>query len=179
MMSNTSITKPERLMVCVGPSPSGIELIKAVSKMATDSQAEWFAVYVENPKMLGLPETQGHRAVENLRLAEQLGAETVTLRGRRIGEELVNFARRRGVTRIIAGNPAQRPRWRDILSGSPVDELVRLGRDLDVLIISKELAESGPPAFPVQPKRLRWSDYEGGLLYLIIATALCFLIHPY
>ena len=178
-MSNTSITKSERLMVCVGPNPSGAGLIRAVGKMAADSQAGWFAVYVEDPKMLRLPETQRLRAVENLRLAEQLGAATITLRGRRIGEELVNFARRRGITRIIAGNPAQRPRWRDILSSSPVDELVRLCRDLDVLIISKELAESGPPALPVQPKRLRWSDYEGGLLFLIIATALCFLIYPY
>ena len=177
-MSNTSITKSEKLMVCVGPNPSGAGLIRAVGKMAADSQAGWFAVYVEDPKMLRLPETQRLRAVENLRLAEQLGAATITLRGRRIGEELVNFARRRGITRIIAGNPAQRPRWRDILSGSPVDELVRLCRDLDVLIISKELAESGPPALPVQPKRLRWSDYEGGLLFLIIATALCFLIYP-
>ena len=178
-MSNTPITKPERLMVCVGPSPSGAGLIRAVGKMAADSQAEWFAVYVENPKMLRLPEAQRLRAVENLRLAEQLGAETVTLRGRSIGEELVNFARRRGITRIIAGNPAQRPRWRDILSGSPVDELVRLGRDLDILVISKESAEPGAAALPVQPKRLRWSDYEGGLLYLILATALCFFMYPY
>jgi two-component system sensor histidine kinase KdpD len=147
--------------------------------MAADSQAEWFAVYVENPKMLRLPETQRLRAVENLRLAEQLGAETITLRGRRIGEELANFARRRGITRIIAGKPTRRPGWRDIRSGTPLDELMRLSGDIDVHVISREPAEPGAAALPVQPKKLRWSDYEGGLLYLILATALCFLMYPY
>ena len=57
-MGNTSVTKPERLMVCVGPSPSGAGLIRAVGKMAADLQAEWFAVYVEDPKMLRLSEAQ-------------------------------------------------------------------------------------------------------------------------
>ena len=36
-------------------------------------QAEWFAVYVESPEMLRLPEAERLRAVYNLRLAEQLG----------------------------------------------------------------------------------------------------------
>jgi two-component system sensor histidine kinase KdpD len=48
-----------------------------------------------------------------------------------------------------------------------------------VHVISREPAEPGAAALPVQPKKLRWSDYEGGLLYLILATALCFLMYPY
>jgi two-component system sensor histidine kinase KdpD len=166
-------------MVCVGPTPASAELIKAVADMALASQAEWFAVYVENPRMLRLPEAQRNRAVYNMRLAEQLGAETVTLRGRRIGEEIVNFARQRNITKIFAGKPTPRPPWKDILSGSPLDELVRLSSDLDVYVIGGEGAEEKEAPVPVQPKRLRWSGYEGGLLYLILATGLCFLMYPY
>ena len=178
-MPNTSGTTSARLMVCVGPSPSGAALIRAVGAMVSDPKAEWFAVYVENTKMLNLPEAERLRAVENLRLAEQLGAASVTLRGRSISEELANFARRRSITRIIVGKPARQPRWREIFSSSPVDELVRECGDLEVLVIGKEPAEPGPPALPVQPKRLRLSDYEGGLLYLVLATALCFVMFPY
>ncbi len=122
----------ERVLVCVGPSPTATDLIRAAQRLAADLQAEWFAVYVEDPRMLRLPEAERNRAVYNLRLAEQLGAETVTLRGRRIAEEIVNFARQRNITRIIAGKPTRRPGWRAILSRSPVDELVRLSGDLEV-----------------------------------------------
>ena len=104
-MPTTAVTKPEKLMVCVGPSPAGAALIRAVGEMAAGTETEWFAVYVENARMLNLPEAERLRAVENLRLAEQLDGASVTLRGRSIGEELANFARRRGITRIVIGRP--------------------------------------------------------------------------
>ena len=63
--------------------------------------------------MLRLPEAERNRAVYNLRLAEQLGAETITLRGRSIAAEIVNFARQRHINKIVAGKP-HRARWRDI-----------------------------------------------------------------
>jgi len=168
----------ERVLVCVGPGPTSIDLIRAARKLAADLQAEWFAVYVEDPRMLRLPEAERNRAVYNLRLAEQLGAETVTLRGRRIAEEIVNFARQRQISKIVAGKPG-RPRWQALLLGSPVDELVRLSGDIEVQVISGKPA--GPEAIPIliQPKRRRWPGYELGLGYLILATALAFLMYPY
>ena len=40
-----------------------------------------------------------------LRLAEQLGAETITLTGRRMSEAILEFARARNVTKIVVGKP--------------------------------------------------------------------------
>ena len=82
--------------------------------MAASSKEAWFAVYVEDPKTLRLPEADRNRAISNLRLAEQLGAETITLRGRRIAEEIVNFARQRQITTIVTGKPTS-SRWKTIL----------------------------------------------------------------
>ena len=178
-MPTTSVTKPEKLMVCVGPSPIGAALIRAVGEMAAGTQAEWFAVYVENARMLNLPEAERLRAVDNLRLAEQLGATSITLRGRSIGEELANFARRRGITRMVIGKPSRQPWWRGFLAASPVEELVRQCPDIDILVSGGAAAAAGAPALPVQPQGLRLSDYEAGLLYLILATALCFIMYPY
>ncbi len=175
----TSVVKAEKLLVCVGPSPAGAALIRAVAGLAAASQAEWFAVYVETPKMLRLPEAERNRVVYNLRLAEQLGAETVTLRGRSIGEEIINFARQRHLTRIFAGKPTRRPRWREILSGSPLTELGQLSGDLEIHLLSGKGAEPQEAVMPAPPKMLRWSGYEGGFLYLILATGLCFLMYPY
>ena len=134
----------ERVLVCVGPSPSSTDLIRAAQRLAAGLQAEWFAVYVEDPRMLRLPEAERNRAVYNLRLAEQLGAETVTLRGRRIAAEIVNFARQRHITRIVAGKPV-RPRWQALLFGSLLDELVRLSGDIEVRLVT------GKPKSPKQP----------------------------
>jgi two-component system sensor histidine kinase KdpD len=51
--------RAERLLVCIGPSPSSASLIKAGEKMAAGLKAEWFAVYVEDPRMLRLPGESG------------------------------------------------------------------------------------------------------------------------
>ncbi|MCK9376088.1 MAG: DUF4118 domain-containing protein [Syntrophobacterales bacterium] len=177
-MPDTSIPAKERLLVCVGPSPACADLIRAAQAMAAELRAEWFAVYVENPRMLRLPEAERNRAVYNLRLAEQLGAAAITLRGRRIGEEIINFARRRHITRIVAGKPT-RPRWRDLLSGSPLEELVRESGDIDVHVLSGKPGEPKEAPVLVQPKGIHLPDYEMGVIFFILATGLSFLMFPY
>ncbi|MGO8762210.1 MAG: DUF4118 domain-containing protein [Desulfobaccales bacterium] len=178
MMADRLPPTKARILVCVGPSPACADLIRAAKNLATELQAEWFAVYVENPKMLRLPEAERNRAVYNLRLAEQLGAETITLRGIRIAAEIVNFARRRHITKIVAGKPRGR-RWRDFLSKSPVDELVRLSGEIDVYVTTGEPGEQKEAPVLVQPKPIRLPDYEVGLIYVTLATGLCFLMYPY
>jgi two-component system sensor histidine kinase KdpD len=173
-----SSSAPERLLVCVGPSPSCADLINAVQKMAAQAKAEWSAVYVETPKMLSLPAEQRNRAVYNLRLAEQLGAETVTLRGNQIAAEIIDFARRQQITKIVAGKPT-RQRWSDWLFRSPVDELVRSSGAIDVVVTTGTPAEQKPAPAVLQPKPIRLPGYEVGLIYLAVATGLCFLMYPY
>jgi two-component system sensor histidine kinase KdpD len=146
--------------------------------MAAGLNAAWFAVYVEDPKMLRLPEAERHRAVYNLRLAEQLGAETITLRGRRIAEEIVNFARQRQITRIVTGKPNS-SRWKTIFLESPVEEMMRRSGGIDVYAITGEPAEQKEAPVLVQPKLMRLPGYEMALIYLILATGLAFLMYPY
>ena len=177
-MANREGIAAERLLVCVGPSPASADVIRAARSMAASLKAAWFAVYVEDPKMLRLPEAERNRAVYNLRLAEQLGAETITLRGRRIAEEIVNFARQRQITRIVTGKPTS-SRWKTIFSESPVDELMRQSGGIDVYAISGEPAEQKEAPVLVQPRLMRLPGYEMALGYLILATGLAFLMYPY
>lgn len=178
-MTEVSMPQTGRLLVCVGPSLSSAGLIRAVQKLAARSQAEWLAVYVESPEMLRLPEADRLHAVQNLRLAEQLGGETITLRGHNIAVEIVDFARQRQVTTIIIGKPATRPRWKYLFSRSPVDELVRDSGDIEIRVITGEPAEAKEGAVSAPPKSLRMPGYEMGLLYFILGTGLCFLMYPF
>lgn len=177
-MADIATPMAERLLVCVGPSPASANLIHATKRMAVTLKAEWFAVYVETPKMLRLPEPERNRAAQNLRLAEELGGETFTLIGRRIAEEIVNFARQRNITKIVVGKPT-RARWIDIFLKDPVDELVRMSGAADVYVITGEPGEQRVSTSLVQPKHIPLADYGAGLLYFILANVLCFLMYPH
>ncbi len=169
---------PERLLVCVSPSPSSANLINSAGKIAGSLNAEWSAVYVEDPGMVILPEAAHQRVADNLRLAEQLGGETFTLRGRNIAREIVDFARQRHITRIIVGKP-QHSIWTGSLRRSPVDQLVRISGEIEVCVVSGEPAEEMEKAYVIRPGKIRWSDYGAGILYFLVVNVLCYLMYPY
>ncbi len=174
------IPKPteERLLVCVSPSSSSAQLITSAKRMAASLHAKWFAVYVEQPRMAMLSEAARSQAADNLRLADESGGEAVTLPGRNVAEEIVNFARQRNITRIIVGKPG-RSSARGILARSPVDQLVRISRAADVYVIAGEPGEQREATYVLRSKRIQLSDYGTGVLYLALATAICFAMYPY
>ena len=174
------VPKPteERLLVCVSPNSSSARLINAAKSKATSLHAEWFAVYVEQPEMAMLSDAARSRAADSLRLADDLGGEAVTLTGRNVAEEIAEFARQRKVTRIIVGKPTSS--WGKLLrSRNPVDQLVRISGDIDVYVIAGEPGEQREAAYVIRPDSVPLSDYGAGILYLILATLVCFAMYPY
>ncbi|MCC7387493.1 MAG: sensor histidine kinase KdpD [Phycisphaerales bacterium] len=133
----------ERLMVAVGPSPTSARLIRATRRMATEVRAPWHAVAVERPSAGAMPLHVRAHLDENLRLAQSLGAEVTTLHGERVPDALLDFARDRGVTRLVVGKTAE-PRWKQLLGVSIVDRIVRRSGDLEVLVIRGD-PETPPP----------------------------------
>ena len=55
--------------------------MRAGKRMADALDADWIVVYVETPWLQRLSEKERNRRIDLLRLAESLGAETVTLDG--------------------------------------------------------------------------------------------------
>ena len=62
----------ERLLVCIGPSPSSVRLLRAAKRMAEGLEAEWIVAYVETPAQMRLPQEARDRVAETMRLAEEL-----------------------------------------------------------------------------------------------------------
>jgi two-component system sensor histidine kinase KdpD len=141
----------ERIMVCVGPNPRSIRLIRAAKRMAAGLRADWVAVHIEAPSKVKPSEDDLRQLAEHLRLAESLGAETATLSGHKASEEILNYARERNVTKIILGKPTH-PRWKDKVFGSLLDEIVRGSGDIDVYAISGETGEPEPKLVAKQTK---------------------------
>jgi two-component system sensor histidine kinase KdpD len=131
----------ERLIVSIGPSPFSAKLIRAAKRMAERLQAEWIVVFVETPSFANAPADARERVFSSLRLAEQLGAETVTLTGERVADALLRYARSRNVSKIVLGK-RQAPLWKRLLRGSVLDELIEASADIEIYAIS---GEPGPP----------------------------------
>ena len=133
----------ETLMVCVNLNPRGIRLVRAARSMASGLHAKWIAVYIQTSRHLRLSEAERSSVFQTLRLAEQLGAEAVTLTGEYVSQELLEYARSRNVTKIIVGKPL-RSRWKEWLFGSVVNDLVQRSGDIDLYVITAEAGESRP-----------------------------------
>ena len=71
---------------------------------------------------------------QHFRLAERLGAETVTVAGATITDAILDLARSRNVTKIFIGKTNQ-PRWKRLLFGTAVDELLERSGEIDVYVI--------------------------------------------
>ena len=168
----------ERIMVCVSPSPFANDLVRAGRRLATRLGAPWVAAYVETGASTRLSAEARARVVDALRLAESLGAETVTLSGPKMSDEILAYARERNVSQIVIGKPA-RPLWKRLLFGSIVDALVRGSGDIDIHIISGE-----PGAQPSKPSRFRprapdATAYALAVAAVAIATGLAWVMLPH
>ncbi|MCC7145249.1 MAG: sensor histidine kinase KdpD [Phycisphaeraceae bacterium] len=124
----------ERILVCIGPSPSSAKVIRSAKRLAVSLRAQWIAAHVETTPWRGLAERDRVQLHRHFQLAERLGAETVTLSGHQVAEELVSYARQRNVSKIMAGKPDRR-RGRDWWSGSLVDQLLRRSGEIDVYVV--------------------------------------------
>lgn len=129
----------ERVMVAMASMPSATRrLLRQGARLAGGLNSRWFVVYVrtpgESPTRIS---TDALRALtENLRVAQELGAEAVRLEGIDVAEALARFARERGITHAIFGR-TRAPAWRERLRGSVVDRFMRAAPRVDVLVVGE------------------------------------------
>jgi two-component system sensor histidine kinase KdpD len=132
----------ERIVVAFSPSPMSGKLIRAAKRMSAGLHADLLAVYVETPRTADLSASDRERLTQNMRLAESLGATTATLVGENAARELIAFARSRNVGKIVVGK-TERPRWKELLFGSFIDNLIRESGDIDVYVVRGDDSASG------------------------------------
>ena len=169
----------ERILVCIGPNPRSIRLIRAARRMAAGLRAEWIALHVEAPSRIKPSPEDLKLLAEHMRLAESLGAQTVTLTGHKASEEILNYARQRNVSKIVIGKPTH-PRWKDKLLGSLLDEIVRGSGDIEIYVITGDSAEAPvTPAATRYPLKIKAKEWYWSLGTVAICTIIASLMFPY
>jgi two-component system, OmpR family, sensor histidine kinase KdpD len=164
----------EQLLVAVSPSPYSARLIRAARRMASSLHARWVAVYVEQPSARKLHPAVETQLSRNLRLAEQLGAEVVTLSGDDAADELLSFARERNITRLIVGKPVVGA-WHERFRSSLVDRLVRMGGDIDVYVTAGDHGDEPEAPRGARRERLRPSSIAAAVAVSALSTAVALL----
>ncbi len=162
----------ERLLVSVTGGPMSPRLVRATARLAVSLKAEWTAVHVETAATIERSAETKERLIRTFKLVEHLGGEPLTLTGTHVVQEILRYARSHNVTKIILGKPA-RPRWREWLFGSVVNEMARQGGDIDLYVISGFGTDITSRHVKETREHLPWRDI--GLAAGVIA--LCTLVN--
>ncbi len=159
----------ERLVGCVGPSPTSLRVIHTASRMATSMHAQWIALHVSRTGRTGPIEDA--RLAQHLKLAESLGAETVTLAGGDIAREVVSYARTRSATKIVIGKTGVWT-WRNLFSRSIVDRVISGSCDMDVHVIRGNGDAAETEAHVPESRRFALMSYLSGASVIAVATGM-------
>src|SRR5438445_241568 len=167
----------EHVMVCIGPSPAGARLVRAGHRLAAQLAAPWVVASVETAAQRSLGAEDRARVAQTLRLAESLGAETVTLTGTRMSDEILAYARSRNVSKLVIGKPT-RGFWPRLFLGSIVDTLVRGSGEIDIYVISGDGTPTPTPRTRTRPRAGRPLPYAAAIATVLSSTLLAWLMFP-
>ncbi|HWA55943.1 MAG TPA: DUF4118 domain-containing protein, partial [Gemmatimonadales bacterium] len=165
----------ERLLVAVSDHASAARLVRAGRRISSTLKCEWIVLHVETPGTAGLSDAGRAHLVETLRLAEEAGAETATVPGHQVAEEILAYAAAHNVTRILAGKP-RGSSWRGRLFGSTVDRLLRGSGDIDVYVITGDPEQAEPRTRPAPPRPAPLREFGFALLTVAACTVLGWLV---
>jgi two-component system sensor histidine kinase KdpD len=120
----------ERLMVCITPRANIADMLENARIIADRFHAELIVAYVHQPEI-----SAGDAAAldQKLTLARAAGARIEMLDGENAVDAILNFAHSHGITQLFIGH-SQRAGFATRVWGTPVDELIRRSRGMDLRI---------------------------------------------
>jgi two-component system sensor histidine kinase KdpD len=159
--------------------------VRYTKRLADRLHAPWTAISIETRRSLQLTDEQRDRLANTLRLAEALGGEALTIpgAGRRIADDVINFAHANNVTQIIIGK-STRSRWFEIIRGSVVHDLVRRAGNISVHVVPGDELPAGTPAkaamqTAARPEAFDPTPYLMALVLVAIGLGVAELIKPW
>ena len=101
----------DHILICLSSAPSNAKVIRTAARMAEAFHSGFTALFVQTPETKELSGENIKRLRSNLRLAEQLGAQIATVYGADPAEQIAEYARVSGITKIVMGrvNHRQHP----------------------------------------------------------------------
>ncbi len=164
-----------RILVAISSSPSSENLLRIAHRMTADLNAEWYVVHIESPQQVELNESAQNQLNSNIRLAEELGAKVFALSGTTISREILNFARQKNITLIIAGF-SRRSKFDEIFKGSILNDLIKESDKINILIVGSQINKKDSKQKTVTPTSTNYKPYLLSFLSIIITIMLGILL---
>ncbi len=162
----------ERLLVCINQNVNAAKLIRTTFRISKRLKAEWAAIYIEIPN-LELSNEERTNIINNLRLVERLGGQSLTVSGYNIAKEIICFANSNHITRIILGQRS-RSRWAAIFNPSLADELVRSGDAIDLHILRSDYQKNISKIANLQHAKQFFFGMNNNVCFAILILSIIF-----
>ncbi|MBP2637954.1 MAG: kdpD 3 [Firmicutes bacterium] len=162
----------ERVMVCVSASPFSAQLIRAAHRLAGGLHAELIAAHIEVPThRFPVGDKERDRVARNMRLAEELGAKTITIIGDNLVQEILEAVRNHNVSSVVIGKPRPSRFW-ELWQSSTVEKLILNSAGINVYVIQGTVEQDKASSIKTMPRVNRpiWSQYVMGFLMTALVT---------
>jgi len=135
---------PEKVMVALSARPGTVRLLRTGARIAGRLATNWYAVHAETPeteKRHGDEESK-KRLEEYKRMARELGAHVVTLKGKNTADTLIDFAKKENISHVVFGQSA-RNRLDILMHGSILNRFLNEMRNTTVQIVPMSRDKDG------------------------------------
>ncbi len=166
----------ESLLACIGPGAGGERVVRSAARIAGKLEAPWHAIYVETPALQRLDDERRQHVLRNLKLAQDLGAQTATLAGRTAEQTAIGYAREHNLGTLVVGR-AQGHGWRPWRRAFAA----RIGErapDLNVTQVACGDERGARPRAQPSGTPRAWRDYAMAGVLCVGAALLSTFLHP-
>lgn len=172
MAEGGTVNAGEHVITCVSAAPSNAKVIRTAARLAEAFHSRFTALYVETGGGRPGGGDNGRRLQMNIKLAEDLGAQIVTAYGDDIAEQIAQYAKQSGATKVVLG----RTNHKNGLFGrkkSLIDRLTETAPELDVYIIpDRQPPYRAKKRYSAGGVELSWRDTVRAALIFSAATLL-------
>jgi two-component system sensor histidine kinase KdpD len=170
----------ERVLVLVDSAPGANAIVRHAKRMTDRLRAQWTAIHVETPASARESEAERDRIAQSLRLAQRLGAATISIPGEDVASTVAEYAEVNHFAHIIAAKPG-RARWRSAFSESFTEKLIRVTGDASVHIVARAKDPQANNSARLEggaakPRRTEIKAYLASLAYVAAAILVAALL---
>ena len=121
-------------LCCIGAHDNANHVVRSAARLAQQLAVGWHAVFVETPALQRLKDAQRERILRSVKLAGELGADTAVLSSQDIAAELIAYARRHNLSKLVLGHTRRAAWWR---GPTLAHALTRLAPDIDLIEVGQ------------------------------------------
>lgn len=160
-------TVSDKILVCIAADTMAHTLARTGKRLATSLKAPWEALHIERPQLTSTESRNNKFIAQTERTIERMGGKMTTIAAHDIVDEIINYAKINGFTKIIIGKDP-RNNLRSFLSMFIVNRLIRRSGGIDVYVVTA----SNDPLPDEQEKKICWGCWKKHLLTLLISAVL-------